>query len=152
MPKYEYSESVPENIEDLKKMAMNKTSYRTRNEAIETLKNYKCRQSIDVLWRIMINDKVYSVQHQAFLALQNFGEDVKLPRKKKGNLVKDINKKLGKVQSSFKEENCTIEEFIEKFKVMYPEEYDIYSYEKAGKMQEWIKNIVQSLPGKKEPW
>ncbi|VWX30288.1 conserved hypothetical protein [Moraxellaceae bacterium 17A] len=152
MPKYEYSESVPENIEDLKKMAMNKTSYRTRNEAIETLKNYKCRQSIDVLWRLMINDKVYSVQHQAFLALQNFGEDVKLPRKKKGNLVKDINKKLGKVQSSFKEENCTIEEFIEKFKVMYPEEYDIYSYEKAGKMQEWIKNIVQSLPGKKEPW
>ena len=152
MPKYEYSESVPENIEDLKKMAMNKPSYRTRNEAIETLKNYKCRQSIDVLWRLMINDKVYSVQHQAFLALQNFGEDVKLPRKKKGNLVKDINKKLGKVQSSFKEENCTIEEFIEKFKVMYPEEYDIYSYEKAGKMQEWIKNIVQSLPGKKEPW
>ena len=152
MPKYEYSESVPENIEDLKKMAMNKTSYRTRNEAIETLKNYKCRQSIDVLWRLMINDKVYSVQHQAFLALQNFGEDVKLPRKKKGNLVKDINKKLGKVQSSFKEENSTIEEFIEKFKVMYPEEYDIYSYEKAGKMQEWIKNIVQSLPGKKEPW
>ena len=152
MPKYEYSESVPENIEDLKKMAMNKTSYRTRNEAIETLKNYKCRQSIDVLWRLMINDKVYSVQHQAFLALQNFGEDVKLPRKKKGNLVKDINKKLGKVQSSFKEENCTIEEYIEKFKVMYPEEYDIYSYEKAGKMQEWIKNIVQSLPGKKEPW
>ena len=152
MPKYEYSESVPENIEDLKKMAMNKTSYRTRNEAIETLKNYKCRQSINVLWRLMINDKVYSVQHQAFLALQNFGEDVKLPRKKKGNLVKDINKKLGKVQSSFKEENCTIEEFIEKFKVMYPEEYDIYSYEKAGKMQEWIKNIVQSLPGKKEPW
>ena len=152
MPKYEYSESVPENIEDLKKMAMNKTSYRTRNEAIETLKNYKCRQSIDVLWRLMINDKVYSVQHQALLALQNFGEDVKLPRKKKGNLVKDINKKLGKVQSSFKEENCTIEEFIEKFKVMYPEEYDIYSYEKAGKMQEWIKNIVQSLPGKKEPW
>nr|WP_309597040.1 HEAT repeat domain-containing protein [Moraxella osloensis] len=152
MPKYEYSESVPKNIEDLKKMAMNKTSYRTRNEAIETLKNYKCRQSIDVLWRLMINDKVYSVQHQAFLALQNFGEDVKLPRKKKGNLVKDINKKLGKVQSSFKEENCTIEEFIEKFKVMYPEEYDIYSYEKAGKMQEWIKNIVQSLPGKKEPW
>ena len=67
-------------------------------------------------------------------------------------LSKDINKKLGKVQSSFKEENCTIEEFIEKFKVMYPEEYDIYSYEKAGKMQEWIKNIVQSLPGKKEPW
>ena len=152
MPKYEYSESVPENIEDLKKMAMNKTRYRTRNEAIENIKNYKCSKSIDVLWRLMINDKVYSVQHQAFLALQNFGEDVKLPRKKKGNLVKDINKKLGKVQSSFKEENCTIEEFIEKFKVMYPEEYDIYSYEKAGKMQEWIKNIVQSLPGKKEPW
>ena len=152
MPKYEYSESVPENIEDLKKMAMNKTSYRTRNEAIETLKNYKCRQSIDVLWRLMINDKVYSVQHQAFLALQNFGEDVKLPRKKKGNLVKDINKKLGKVQSSFKEENCTIEEFIEKFKVMYPEEYDIYSYEKAGKIKDWIKNVIQSLPGRKEPY
>lgn len=52
------------------------------------LKKFKCRQSIDILWRLMINDKVYAVQHDAFLALQAFGEDVKLPRKKKGILLK----------------------------------------------------------------
>jgi hypothetical protein len=152
MPKFEYEETIPENIEELRKMAKNKSSYKTRIEAIDFLKRYKCRQSIDILWGLMITDKVYGVQHQAFLALQNFGEDVRLPRKKKGHLVKDINKKLGKVQSSFKEEHCTIEEFIEKFKVMYPEEYDIYSYEKAGKIKDWIKNVIQSLPGRKEPY
>ena len=108
---------APTNIEELKKLAGDKTSYKNRKSAVEALGKHKCQQSKDILWRLMINDKVYSVQHAAFLKLQAFGEDVKLPKKKKGHLVKDINKKLGRVRDSLHEE-FTSEEFNEKFKTM----------------------------------
>ena len=60
----------------------------------------------------------------------NASMKVKLPRKKKGHLVKDINKRLEKVNNSFKGVSCTIEEFKDRFKTLYPTEFDIYSFEK----------------------
>lgn len=148
MAKNEYIDAVPEDIDNLKILANNKSSYKLRNEAIDILEKYKCRQSIDILWRLMMNDRVYSVQHKAFLALQNFGEQVHLPRKRKGHLVKDINKKLGVVQRAFNDSEYSPNEFLEKFKSMYPEAYDIYSYEKGTKMQSWVINTLNSLPKK----
>ena len=94
----------------------------------------------------IIIDKVYAVQHDAFLALQAFGEDVKLPRKKKGHLVKDINKKILKTRNSITGESFTIDDFILAFKEKYPEEYDIYTFEKKGKLKEWLENVLNSLP------
>ena len=138
---------VPENIDELKKRAGDKTDYKNRKSAIEELGLYKCKQSKDILWHLMINDKVHLVQNAAFLKLQAFGEDVKLPRKKKGHLVKDINKKLAKVNNLF-ESNFTPEEFNEKFKEKYPEEFDIYSFEKSEKFNQWVANILNSLPKK----
>lgn len=146
MAGYNVVEQTPENIEELKKLAATKTSYQTRLTAIHQLRKYKCRQSIDILWRLMMQDKVYAVQEEAFRALQRFDEKVKLPRKKKGHLVKDINKRLEKVNNSFKGESCTIEEFKDRFKSLYPTEFDIYSFEKKGKMDTWIKNVLASLP------
>lgn len=146
MANYDVLEQTPENIEDLKKLAANKTSYNNRLTAIHQLRKYKCRQSIDILWRLMMQDKVYAVQEEAFRALQRFGEKVKLPRKKKGHLVKDINKRLERVQKSFKGESFTTEQFKEQFKLLYPTEYDIYSFEKKGKMDIWINNVLASLP------
>lgn len=142
-----FAMEAPTNIEELKKLAGDKTSYKNRKSVVEALGKHKCQQSKDILWRLMINDKVYSVQHAAFLKLQAFGEDVKLPKKKKGHLVKDINKKLGRVRDSLHEE-FTSEEFNEKFKTMYPEEFDIYSFEKSGKFNQWVDNVLQSLPKK----
>lgn len=146
MASYEIVEQTPENIEELKKLAATKTSYQTRLTAIQQLRKYKCRQSIDILWRLMMQDKVYAVQEEAFRALQGLDEKVKLPRKQKGHLVKDINKRLEKVNNSFKSESCTIEQFKERFKDLYPTEYDIYSFEKKGKMDTWIKNVLATLP------
>lgn len=143
-----YTEETPSNIEDLKRKASAKTSYKTRLEAVEELGKYKCRQSIDILWRRMNSDKVYLVQETAFRKLQAFGEDVKLPRKKKGNLVKDISKKLTRVRDSLPE-GFSKQDFTEKFKTMFPTEYDIYSYEKSGSFEKWIGNMLSSLPKRK---
>lgn len=143
---YDVKNETPENIEELKKLASQKTSYKSRLDAVYKLREYKCRQSIDILWRLMMQDKVYAVQEEAFRALQKFGEAVKLPRKKKGHLVKDINKRIEKTRNSFKQEPFTFEEFKEKFQLLYPTEYDIYSYEKHGKMDDWLKNCLSSLP------
>lgn len=142
MPKKEYLKCIPENIEELKRLANNKNDYKSRLKAISELEQYKCRQSIDILWRLMINDKVYGVQHKAFLALQNFEEKVKLPKKKKGHLIKDINKKLLSIYNSFNGDNHSFSQFVERFKSRYPEAYDVYSYEKNTKMQKWIENVI----------
>lgn len=146
MASYDILEETPENIEELKKLASTKTSYQTRLTAIHQLRKYKCRQSIDILWRLMMQDKVYAVQEEAFRALQRLGETVKLPRKKKGHLIKDINKHLEKVKNSFKGESYTTEQFKDRFKELYPTEFDIYSFEKKGKMDTWINNVLASLP------
>jgi len=136
---------TPENIEALKKQAADKTSYKNRLAAIEELGNFQYQQSKDILWRLMINDKVHAVQHRAFLKLQAFGEDVKLPRKKKGHLVKDINKKLTKVLKSIGGAYSEVV-FNDKFKELYPEDFDIYTFEKSGGFNKWIQNVLSSLP------
>ena len=143
----DFIETTPENIEELKKQAKNKTDYKIRLQTVEILGKHKCRQSIDVLWHLMMNDKIHSVQHAAFLKLQAFGENVKLPRKKKGKPVKDINKKIKKIRNTFGAD-FSIPEFKEEFKRRYPEEYDIYSYEKRNNFDKWLTNVVTTLPKK----
>ncbi len=136
---------TPENIEALKKQASDKTSYKNRLTAVESLGNFKCQQSKDILWRLMNNDKVYAVQELSFRKLQAFGENVKLPKKQKGNLVKDIEKKLGKVLFAIGGEWLEAE-FHQKFKELYPEEFDMYSFEKGGNFNMWVQNVLSSLP------
>ena len=120
---------TPENIDALKKQASDKTNYKNRLEAVEKLGNFKCQQSKDILWRLMINDKVYAVQELAFRKLQALGENVRLPKKKKGHLVKDINKKLEIILRAIGGQYSE-NEFNQKFKELYPEYFDIYTFEK----------------------
>jgi len=137
--------NAPENIEALKKLAADKANYKNRLQAVNELGETKCRQSIDILWRLMINDKVHAVQHKAFLKLQAFGEDVKLPRKAKGKPFKDIEKKLAKVLAS----NAGVyseADFNRKFSEMYPEEFDVYSFEKGNNFNSWVQNTLSCLP------
>lgn len=137
--------TVPDNIEELKRHAADRTSYKTRLAAVEELGKFKCQQSKDILWRLMLNDRVHTVQHRAFLKLQAFGETVKLPRKRKGHLVKDINRRLGVVFTAIGG-IYSEEKFNEKFKEMYPEFYDIYMYEKGNGFNRWVQNVLASLP------
>lgn len=145
--KVQWTEQTPENIDELKKKAGNKNNYHDRLNAVNSLKKFKCRQSIDILWRLMMNDLVYTVKEEAFRALQAFGEDVKLPRKAKGKLIKDIDKKVIAVGNTFNGD-FEIEEFKRRFQQRYPEAYDVYQFEKKNKFEEWINNTLKSAPKK----
>jgi len=147
--KENYVEETPQNIQEIIILSRDKSNYKNRIKAIEEFGKYKCRQSIDKLWRLMISDKVYSVQRLAFQKLQNFGEEVKLPRKRKGHLIKDINKKLIKVHASFKNDTYTLMDFKIAFKTRYPEAYDVYLYEKKHNFDKWIQQIIEISPKKK---
>lgn len=147
--KQEYTESTPSNINESIKLSNDKTNFKNRLKAVEELGKWKCQQSIDKLWRLMISDKVYSVQRNSFLKLQLFGEKVKLPKKKKGHLIKDINRKLLNIYASFHSDEYTLLDFKLKFKQTYPEIYDIYTYEKKQKFDEWIESVVKHSPKKK---
>jgi hypothetical protein len=143
--KLQFTEEIAPNIEDLKKMAATKTDADLRLKAIEELGKWKCRQSIDILWRLMINDLVFEVQNAAFLRLQSLGEEVKLPRKAKGNLIKQIDKKIEKVLKLVDGE-ISYAEFIEILQKKLPEEYDVYKHDKKGKFDTWLKNIMNQFP------
>jgi hypothetical protein len=134
---------IIENIEELKKQASDKTSYKNRLVAVEELGKCNCQQSKDILWRLMINDKVYAVQEMSFRKLQAFGEKVKLP-KKKTSLVKDINKKFAKIYSAVGSESSA-SLFKQKFQQLYPEEFDIYSFEKGSGFNKWVENVLSAL-------
>lgn len=60
------------NIDELKQHAATKTNSDIRIKAVDELGKWKCQQSVDILWHLMINDLVYEVQHEAFLRLQAF--------------------------------------------------------------------------------
>lgn len=143
--KFTFTEETPTNIDELKKLAANKTDANSRLKAVEELGKWKCQQAIDILWRLMINDLVYMVQEAAFLRLQAFGEDVKLPRKTKGNLIKQIDKKIEKLLKAI-DQPVTFEDFVQIFQARLPEEFDVYKHDKKEKFDGWLKNIVTGFP------
>ena len=142
---FEFKEETATNIEELKKMAAKKSDADLRLKAVAELGKWKCQQSIDILWRLMMHDLVYEVKHESFLRLQAFGENVTLPRKIKGNLIKQINKKIEKLIRTL-EGQISFTEFIDAFQKAMPEEYDVYKHEKKTNFEKWLTNIINSLP------
>jgi len=134
-------------------MAGNKTNWRKRLEAVNELKNWDCQKSRDVLTKLAMHDLVFKVKKEAFRATQPFGitkngKFLKLNSKPKGHLIKDINKKLYKVDDALKE-NFEIIKFKEKFKQLYPEPYDVYEGDRGNSFDEWILNVLKNKPKNK---
>lgn len=145
---------TPDNIEELKRMANNQKSWRERLKAVNILKNYDCQQSRDILARLAIHDIVFQVKEAAFRACQALGvtkngQPIRLQKKKKGNLIPEINKKLTVVRNALPEE-FTLEEFKEEFQKRYPEVYDAYEGDKGKQFEKWLSNVVPSLPKRKD--
>lgn len=131
------------NYEVLKKNTRNKSDWKLRLEAVEGLRNLDDPRAIDVLWRVMNSDKVFTVQEAAFRALQAKGVDVKLPRKQKGNLIKGINKKI-KVLKDKLPENHSYEDFKAELEKREPIIYDTYQGDKGNRFDKWLENIWKS--------
>lgn len=143
---------TPANIEELKRMANNKQSWRERLKAVNELKEYDCQQSRDIVTRLALHDPVFNVKQAAFRTTQAFsitkgGKPIYLGKKPKGNLVKDITKKLSRVRDSLPTE-FTLEEFKVKFSELYPEAYDTYDGDLDKKFDKWLNNVIPSLPKK----
>lgn len=135
---------LPENYEELKKQANRTSSWRDRLDAIEELGQWKSKQVIDILMRIMNNDAVYKVQEAAFRKLKKFGEDVQLPPRKKGDLIKGVNKILLRVKKSLPEGH-SYGEFKEKLKKMRLDVYDTYEGDKGSDFDKWLEDMWVSV-------
>lgn len=149
---YEIKVETPDNIKELVRMAGDKSSWRIRLEAVNQLKKWDCQQSRDVITRLAIHDLVFKVKEEALRVAQAFGitkggQPIRLNRKPKGHLIKDINKKIYRVADTLKDE-FDISIFKDKFKQMFPEPYDVYEFEKGNKFDEWIINVVKAKPKK----
>ena len=130
---------LPPNYEEIKKSANRTSNWRERLEAIEELGQWKHKRTIDVLTHRMINDTVYKLQETAFTHLKKFGEDVELPPRKQGDLIKDATKVFFRIKKSLPVGH-TYEEFKEKLKNMRLDLYDTYEGDKGAEFDKWLEN------------
>ena len=137
----------PANYDELKRQANDSSSWRNRLDAVRKLGGFNEKSVKDILWRRMISDPVYTIQEEAFRKLQALGESVKLPLKKKGNILKDMNKDLQKIKHSLPE-NHSYEDFKEKLKDTNLPLYDTIEGNKINKTDQFLENIWKSLPKK----
>jgi hypothetical protein len=143
----EAKSELPENYEELKKQASRTSNWRERLDAVEELGQWKNQKIIDILTRIMNNDTVYKVQDAAYRKLKKLGEDVQLPPRKKGELIKDVTKIVLRVKKSLPEGHG-YEEFKEKLKKMRLDVYDAYEGDKGPDFDKWLENLWASFPKK----
>ena len=120
MANKDFENKKPSNIEEYINLANDISDYRNRLKAIDLLSKYKCFESKMELYRLMKTDRIFEVKEQAFRVLQNFGEDVRLTKKKKGKPVKTINDKLLILHNSFNGDPYTLTDLKIKFKDLYP--------------------------------
>ena len=135
---------LPENYEELKKQANRTSSWRDRLDAIDDLGQWKNEQVIDILTRMMNKDAVYKVQEAAFRKLKKLGEDVQLPPRKKGDLIKGVTKILLRVKKSLPEGH-SYNEFKEKLKKMRLDVYDTYEGDKGTDFDKWLEEMWVSV-------
>lgn len=137
---------------ELIRAALDECNWRRRKSAVEKLKSYHTKETEKIVVKLALNDPVFKVKNAAFLVAQEWkvkinGQPIRLIKKKKGNLVKDIHKKLAKVRDAFESE-FTLDEFKEKFKEKYPKIYDIYEGDKGNRLDKFLEDCLKSLPKK----
>ncbi len=146
----EYDENI---VKDLVKKANDKTNWKTRLEALNQIKNIDCQQREDVIIRLAIHDKVYKVKHTAFLIAQELkymkkGKPIYLGKKDIGYNSSDFTKVFLRIKRETNMNELNLLIFKEKFKQINIEMYDVMSYEKGNKFDEWITKLYTTLPKK----
>ena len=144
MKSIEAKGALPENYEELKKQASRTSNWRDRLDAVEELGQWQNKQVIDVLTHMLKNDAVYKVQEAAFRKLKKFGEDVQVPQRKKGDLIKGVNKILLRIKKSLPEGH-SYQEFKEKLKKMRLDVYDTYEGDKGADFDKWLETMWESV-------
>lgn len=144
MDNIEVQSELPLNFEELKKSVNRPANWRERLKAVEELGQWKNKQTIELLKHRMASDAVYKVQEAAFRKLKDFGEDIQLPSKKKGDLIKGVTKILLRIKKSLPKGH-TFEEFKEKLQKMRIDVYDTYEGDKGADFDKWLESTWASL-------
>lgn len=131
--------AIPPNYNELRKSVSRASNWRERLAAVQELGQWKHIRTIDMLLHRMNNDTVYAVQEAAFHNLEKFGEDVQLPPRKKGELIKDASRVIFRIKKSLPAGH-TYEEFKEKIKNMRLDLYDTYEGDKGADFDKWFEN------------
>lgn len=140
----ETKSALPEHYEQLKAAANRTSSWRDRLAAVEELGKHKSPQTIAVLTNRMNNDLVYRVQEAAYLRLKEWGENVTLPERRKGDLIKGLMKTLVRIKKSLPEGHA-YNDFKSKLKSMRLDLYDAYEGDKGEEFDSWLQSTWESV-------
>ena len=97
MDNQELIADMPENYEELKSSANRNANWRTFRCG-GSVRKWKNQKSIDILLHRLNTDAVYQVREAAYRKLLDFGEDVQMPERPKGELMKDVSKVLLRIK------------------------------------------------------
>jgi hypothetical protein len=139
----EVKQDIPASYEELK-AAANRSSWKERLEAVEALGQHDSQQATDVLLHRLQHDPVYQVQEAAYRKLRERGEDVQLPPRKKGELIKGVGKVLIRIKKSLPAGH-SFEEFKEKLRKTRLDVYDAYEGEKGAEFDSWLEQQWASI-------
>lgn len=138
---------LPENFNELKKSVNRKSNWRERLNAVEELGQWKSRETIELLKHSATGDAVYKVQEAAYRKLQDLGESISMPERKKEELIKGTKKILVRIKKSLPKDH-SFEDFKEKVKKMRLDLYDTYEGDKGTEFDQWLKDFWTALPNK----
>ncbi len=144
MKNTEEKRTLPENYEELKKQANRTADWRERLHAVNELGQWKNKYVIEILMRLMKNDAVYKIQEAAYQNLKRLGEDVELPPRKKGDLVKDVSKVIIRIKKSLPEGH-SFREFKEKLQKMRLDVYDTYEGDMGADFDKWLETKWETV-------
>lgn len=139
MAKHSEKVPLPAGYEELKAAASRTSSWKDRLDAVKKLGQLKHEQVVDILKHRLANDPVYAVQEAAYRSLKQLGENVQLPQRRKGEVIKGAGKALVRIKKSLPEGHA-YEEFKEKLRKMRLDLYDAFEGDKGDEFDTWLES------------
>ncbi|MCT8137792.1 HEAT repeat domain-containing protein [Anaerobacillus sp. CMMVII] len=141
----ETSTNVKVRFNELKKSINRTSNWRERLDAVNELGQWNSKEATELLKYSMTGDPVYKVQEAAFRQLQALGEQVTMPKRTPGELIKGTNKILLRIKKSLPN-NHSYEDFKEKVKKMRLDLFDTYEGDKGADFDKWLEETWTNLP------
>jgi hypothetical protein len=145
----EKRKDLPENFGELKKSINRASDWRGRLDAVEELGQWKSRETIELLKYSMAGDAIYKIQEAAYRKLVALGEEVIMPKRQEGDLIKGTKKILIRIKKSLPK-NHSFDDFKEKLKKMRLDLYDTYEGEKGADFDKWLEETWSTLPTRQD--
>ena len=133
--KMEFINETPPNIKQLVDDANCKHSWETRLNALNELKKYDCQQVRDVVTRLALHDRIFSIKREAFLVAQALkitkgGVPIRLTKRDNGYKPSDFTKLFARIKREQTIEVLDVEKFKAAWQILNPEMLNIITFEK----------------------